>query len=154
MADEADLCLTVLGQQDRIVYANAGFTKMLGFERAEAAGQPLGKLLTDDDLRAHRSFGASVPKDQRFQEEFFARTKAGEPMWLSGLFRRVFDGTGEVQATAVLLQDVTESRVAGAAARRAGLHRIRRVAERTRRVDLPSRRGSHAGRHLLDPPGR
>jgi diguanylate cyclase (GGDEF)-like protein/PAS domain S-box-containing protein len=111
MADEADLCLAVLGRQDRIVYANAGFTKLLGFERAEAMDQPLGKLLTENDLRAHRYFGANVPKDQRFQEEFFARTKAGESMWLSGLFRRVFDQSGEAQATAVLLQDITESRI-------------------------------------------
>jgi diguanylate cyclase (GGDEF)-like protein/PAS domain S-box-containing protein len=111
MADEADLCLAVLGPQDRVVYSNAGFTKMLGFERAEAAGQPLGKFLTDDELRAHRCFGAAVPHEQRFQEEFFARTKSGEPLWLSGLFRRVFDPAGSIQATAVLLQDVTESRL-------------------------------------------
>jgi diguanylate cyclase (GGDEF)-like protein/PAS domain S-box-containing protein len=111
MADEADLCLAVLGPQDRVVYSNAGFTKMLGFARAEAAGQPLGKFLTDDELRAHRCFGAAVPKEERFQEEFFARAKNGEPLWLSGLFRRVFDPAGAVQATAVLLQDVTESRV-------------------------------------------
>ncbi len=110
LADEADLCLTVLGKQDRVVYSNAGFTKMLGFERTEAAGQPLGKLLTDDDLRALRTFGAGLTQE-RFQEEFFARTKAGEPMWLSGLFRRVFDANGEVLATAVLLQDVTEGRL-------------------------------------------
>jgi diguanylate cyclase (GGDEF)-like protein/PAS domain S-box-containing protein len=110
LADEADLCLTVLGKQDRVVYSNAGFTKMLGFERTEAAGQPLGKLLTDDDLRALRTFGAGLTQE-RFQEEFFARTKAGEPMWLSGLFRRVFDASGEVLATAVLLQDVTEGRL-------------------------------------------
>lgn len=111
LADEADLCLVVLDQQDRIFYTNAGFTKMLGFERAEAAGQQLGKLLTDDDLRAHRSFGVSVPQEQRFQEELFARTRAGEPLWLSGRFHRVFDEAGEVQATAGLLQDVTESRM-------------------------------------------
>src|SRR5215212_6273821 len=71
MADEADLCLAVLGRNDSIVYANAGFAKLLGF----------------------------------------ARTEGGEPMWLSGLFRRVFDAAGEVQATAVLLQDITEGRV-------------------------------------------
>src|SRR4029079_18279040 len=35
----------------------------------------------------------------------------GEPMWLSGLFRRVFDSMGAVQATAVLLQDIPESRL-------------------------------------------
>lgn len=111
LADEADLCLAVLGPQDRVIYANTGFTKMLGFERAEALGQPLGKLLTDDDLRAHRCFGASTPTVQRFHEECFARTGSGEPLWLYGLFRRVFDAAGEVQATAVLLQDVTEARL-------------------------------------------
>jgi diguanylate cyclase (GGDEF)-like protein/PAS domain S-box-containing protein len=112
MADEADLCLTVLGTQDRIVYTNAGFTKMLGFERADAAGQPLAKLLTEDDLRTLRCFGANVPpQHERFQEEFLAKTQAGEPLWLSGLFRRVFDPNGDVIATAVLLQDVTEGRL-------------------------------------------
>lgn len=112
MADEADLCLMVLGPQDRVVYANAGFCKMFGFERAEAAGQPLGKLLTDDDLRALRCFGANVPPtQQRFQEQFLAKTKDGELLWVNGLFRRLFDAAGEVQVTAVLLQDATDGRL-------------------------------------------
>lgn len=111
LADEAALCVVILGAQDRVVYTNAGFTKMLGFEHAEASGQPLGRLLTDDELRAHRCFGAAVPHEQRFQEEFYARTRDGEPMWISGLFRRVFDDAGEVQATAVLLEDITERRI-------------------------------------------
>jgi len=111
MADEAELCLVVLGKQDVIGYTNAGFTKLLGFERAEAAGQSLGKLLTDDDLLAHRCFGANVPRETRFREEFLARTRTGELLWVQGLFRRMFDPSGEVQATAVLLQDITESRL-------------------------------------------
>jgi diguanylate cyclase (GGDEF)-like protein/PAS domain S-box-containing protein len=111
MADETDLCLVVLGKNDVITYTNAGFTKMLGFERAEAAGQSLGKLLTDDDLRARRCFGADAPQQTRFQEDFLARTRSGELLWVQGLFRRVFDAAGEVQITAVLLQDVTESRL-------------------------------------------
>ena len=112
MADEADLCLTVLGpQQDRIVYTNAGFTKMLGFERAEAAGQPLGKLLTEDDLRAHRTFGANVPNAAALPGRVLRQDQGRRADVALGLFRRVFDEAGEAQATAVLLQDITESRI-------------------------------------------
>lgn len=111
LAGETDLCLIILDERDRIVFANGGFSRKFGFERDECTGQPLGKLLAEDDLRAHRRFGQAVPQNEKFEEQFLARTRTGEAIWISGLFRRVTDAHGDFRFTAALLQDVTESRI-------------------------------------------
>ena len=107
LADQADLCLVVIDADDRIIYTNAGFSKLLGYDRAATRGQYLRKLLTGEDLHPRRRFGADAPQQLTFQERLFARTQDGNQIWITGAFRRVFDDAGNVRCTAGMLLDVT-----------------------------------------------
>jgi diguanylate cyclase (GGDEF)-like protein/PAS domain S-box-containing protein len=107
LADQADLCLVVMDADDRVIYSNAGFSKLLGFDRHAARGQNLRSLLTGDDLPPRRRFGADVPKDVTFQERLFVRTRDGNQIWITATFRRVFDSDGRIRCTAGMLLDVT-----------------------------------------------
>ena len=109
LADQADVCLVVMDADDRIVYTNAGFSKLLGYDRTTARGQHLAKLLTGEDLRPRRRLGADAPQQVTFQERLFARTQDGNQIWITGAFRRVFDDAGNVRCTAGMLIDVTGS---------------------------------------------
>ena len=110
LADQADLCLVVMDADDRIVYSNAGFSKLLGFDRQAARGQHLRKLLTGDDLPPRRRFGAdALPHQLTFQERMFVRTRDGSQIWVAGTFRRIFDSDGGIRCTAGMLRDVTDS---------------------------------------------
>ncbi len=111
LADQADLCLVVMDADDRIIYTNAGFAKLLGYDRSATRGQHLGKLLTGEDLRPRRRFGADAPQQVTFQERLFARTQDGNQIWITGAFRRVFDDAGNVRCTAGMLLDVTGSAI-------------------------------------------
>jgi diguanylate cyclase (GGDEF)-like protein/PAS domain S-box-containing protein len=108
-AGQADLCLVVMDADDRIIYSNAGFFKLLGYDPATARGQHLGWLLTGEDLRPRRRFGADVPNQTTFHEKLFIRTRDGRQIWIAGAFRRVFDEAGHVRCTAGMLQDITDS---------------------------------------------
>lgn len=108
-AGQADLCLVVIDADDRIIYSNAGFLKLLGYEPEAARGQHLGWLLTGEDLRPRRRFGADVPDQLVFHEKLFVRTRDGNQIWIAGAFRRAFDANGKVRCTAAMLQDITDS---------------------------------------------
>ncbi|KQW21875.1 hypothetical protein ASC80_00200 [Afipia sp. Root123D2] len=117
LADEADLCLVMLDERDRVIYSNAGFTKMLGYEHADARGKNLRRLLTGADLQPGQRLGADVPHQVTFREKFFTRTPDGNQIWIAAAFRRVFNADGTVRCTAGMLRDVTDS----------GIHAMQRV---------------------------
>jgi diguanylate cyclase (GGDEF)-like protein/PAS domain S-box-containing protein len=108
-AGQADLSLVVMDADDRIIYSNAGFSKLLGYDPEAARGQHLGWLLTGEDLRPRRRFGADAANQLIFHEKLFVRTRDGNQIWVQGAFRRAFDDAGKVLCTAAMLQDITDN---------------------------------------------
>ena len=110
----SDSAMLLAGPDQRIQYANAGFTRMTGYEPAEVIGKRLLEVLagrdTDpqqvDDIR-HRV----MQPGGGLQKEVLCYSRTGRPMWISGMVNPVFGADGKLQHVVHVLSDVTVAKL-------------------------------------------
>ncbi|MDZ7790418.1 MAG: PAS domain S-box protein [Xanthomonadales bacterium] len=120
--------VTIFGQSpgqaaQRIIYVNAAFEKMTGYDRSEVIGQEPGFLRgekTDPDVV--EAFGAALAAGSKFQSEAWYYRKSGEPFLMHIEVTPETDAAGEVTHFIVVQADVTERRIR--ARRRRDLERV------------------------------
>jgi diguanylate cyclase (GGDEF)-like protein/PAS domain S-box-containing protein len=108
-AVESDSAMLLAGADQRIQYANAGFTRMMGYAAAEVVGQRLIDVLAgrDTDPEMIHEIHHRVLEPGGQQKEVLAYTRAGRPLWISGMVNPVFDAAGRLLHVVYVLSDIT-----------------------------------------------
>ena len=110
-ADTADAAVIVNDQQARILYVNAGFTRMLGWQADEVLGQNVIALLLPDlrqpTLKALR---ATLRAGQSAGSERIAIGKNGQRRWVRIDSRPVVDEHDGQRYTVSVLTDITDAK--------------------------------------------
>ncbi|MDB5848901.1 MAG: hypothetical protein JWP29_2653 [Rhodoferax sp.] len=108
-AVESDSAMLLAGPDQRIQYANAGFTRMMGYEDHEVIGQRLIDVLSgpDTDPQLIHEIHHRVLQPGGQHKEVLSYTRAGRPLWISGIVNPVFDTAGRLQHVVYVLSDVT-----------------------------------------------
>ncbi|MFZ5730922.1 MAG: ATP-binding protein [Pseudomonadota bacterium] len=102
----------------RLVWINPGFTRLTGYEAADAIGRtPCELILSADDQAEHRAAIISrLERREGFRIEISARNRAGEPLWADADFQPVGEPGGGFVLTLVDIRQVREAQRRGEAA--------------------------------------
>ena len=96
VADGTDNSVTITDADGLCIYANAGFTKLTGYQAADIIGRKPGALLQGQhtDKATVARIRAGLQAQAAFQEQILNYTKQGEPYWISLSVNPVFDARG------------------------------------------------------------
>jgi diguanylate cyclase (GGDEF)-like protein/PAS domain S-box-containing protein len=111
-AHGTDRAVAIMDTGGRIVFANAGFTKMFGFTREEVIGAPMLTLLGRQDIPPEtvKRVRAELAAGRAFEEETVARTKDGRMLFLSSQLNLVRDPGSGAAYTMLVVSNITESK--------------------------------------------
>jgi diguanylate cyclase (GGDEF)-like protein/PAS domain S-box-containing protein len=109
VADHSGSAITITGADRRMVYVNAGFTQMLGYEASEALGRHVKDLLygphTDAEVIDATRNAALAGRSLQAEAMFYA--KNGRPLWVSITMNPVRDTQGRLENMVTVLVDIT-----------------------------------------------
>jgi diguanylate cyclase (GGDEF)-like protein/PAS domain S-box-containing protein len=111
LADEADICVILLDEHDRVIYTNAGCMKLLGYALTDMQGQTLTQLLGFDESLAQERLRAGVPHREQSQHEALVRTRDGDLIWVRARVRPSLDAEGKFLGLGMYLQDITDDKI-------------------------------------------
>jgi diguanylate cyclase (GGDEF)-like protein/PAS domain S-box-containing protein len=116
--NESDSAMIVTCPRARVVYINAGVTRLLGYELDDLKGRQADEILlgpdSDPKVTAHlRSIVDLPPTDQRGREQFdvLVYGKSGKPVWVSALLGPVYDAAGQLTNYVATLVDITQTKI-------------------------------------------
>lgn len=93
----------------RLIWANAAFERLTGYEEHEYLGQRPGDLLQgpETDPSTVRRISRQLASHEAVDVEILNYTKSGEPYWLNMLINPVFDDSGKLTHFISIQQDIT-----------------------------------------------
>ncbi|APW37714.1 hypothetical protein RD110_11315 [Rhodoferax koreense] len=105
--------MLLAGPDQRLQFANAGFTRMFGYTEAEVIGHRLIDVLAgrDTDPALIHEIHHRVPSPGGHHNEVLVYTRAGRPLWVSGLVNPVFDDAGRLLHLVYVLSDITLAKI-------------------------------------------
>jgi len=111
--NETANAVVITGPDSRILYVNAGFTRMMGYELAEARGRIPSELLAGHhtDPHAIEYARSHVVSQQDFHVEVLIYDKQGRPMWISAVINPVFDEDGRLKNMVAVYTDITHTKM-------------------------------------------
>lgn len=113
VSNETDNSVIITDARGLIEYVNPGFTKLTGYEIAEAIGKKPGDILqgpmTDPDTvnQIREKLDAREP----FYEEILNYDKEGEACWIALAINPVFDEAGELTKFVSIQTNITETKL-------------------------------------------
>ena len=107
-ANETDNAVIVTGREGRILYVNAGFSRMFGWNAEQALGRYPSELLQvpQASVRRWRQAGAGL-----FRSEELVRDLIGRPLWCSVVANPILDARGQPVNSVMLLTDITHTKL-------------------------------------------
>ena len=107
-ANETDNAVIVTGREGRILYVNAGFSRMFGWNAEQAQGRYPSELLQvpQASVRRWRQAGAGL-----FRSEELVRDLIGRPLWCSVVANPILDARGQPVNSVMLLTDITHTKL-------------------------------------------
>lgn len=122
--DETDNAVLITDAQGIVCYANAGFTRMLGYATSEVIGKsadvPFGEAPLDEladgapavDVKHALSGCFVAARDGRgCHREVLVRTAQRQPLWVSIVTNPILDAHGKLVNAVVLFTDITQSKI-------------------------------------------
>ncbi len=112
IADEIDSAVLVVDADWRIVYANAGLTRMLGFTPGEMAGKTPAELLAGEftDPAVMHRLQTPRPTAATERHEALVYARCGSPLWVSATVRHLGRADGAQHHGIVILSDITQKK--------------------------------------------
>lgn len=113
VAEHTDDAVMITGADGLIQWVNPGFSRMLGYDLAEACGRRPEDLLfatEDQTARSRQEFVREIRAGRPIDQERMARTKRGTPIWLKREIRAVRDGGNVVTNYVAVMTNITERR--------------------------------------------
>ena len=113
VADRSDSAIIVTGPDLRITYVNAGFTRLLGHDGAQALGQRPVELLggPHTDRRTIGAMRAFTATGRELQTEVLIYTRDGRPLWVSAMINPVRGAEGALEHVVCVLTDITHTKM-------------------------------------------
>ena len=111
--NHTDSAAVVTTPDGRVVYANEGFTQMLGYKMSEM----LGKRPTDFVVGPYSDFGtvsdirAKVGAHLSFKTKILVYSKSGHPLWILATVNPVFDARGVCKNVVGIWTDITSTKI-------------------------------------------
>ena len=102
----------ITGKDNTVIWANAAFTKITGYEFDDMIGKTPGQVLqgpdTSDETRLYMR--DKIEKREAFEAEVLNYTKLGKLYWIYLQATPIFDDDGEFKYFIAIESDVTEAR--------------------------------------------
>ena len=104
--------VVITGKDNTVIWANAAFTKITGYEFDDMIGKTPGQVLqgpkTSDSTRLYMR--NKIEKREAFEAEVLNYTKQGKLYWIYLQATPIFDDDGEFKYFIAIESDVTEAR--------------------------------------------
>ena len=122
----------ITGPNGRLEYVNAKFTEITGYTAREALGR-LPRILDPDKIsqEEHEERWSVIRSGKEWRGEFQNRKKNGEPFWESVSISSIKNETGTISHFVLVMEDITERKLAEQKLREWNEKLEQRVAERT-----------------------
>ncbi|MEF7617049.1 GGDEF and EAL domain-containing protein [Aquincola sp. MAHUQ-54] len=112
VADATDNAVIIGDGQWRILYVNAGFTRMFGWTLEEAAGRaPIALLAPQMSAAFTEAFRAALQAGQPVRREEIVQGRDGQRYWASVLTNPVMAADGTLLNTVSVLTDITRAKM-------------------------------------------
>lgn len=105
----SDNAIVLSDKWRNVVYVNAGFTRLFGFEPQEVLGRYLSSVLfgPHSDPRLLDDIRDNVAADGHFRVETLLYNKQGHPMWVSMVINASSEASGGPGGSITVLTDIT-----------------------------------------------
>jgi diguanylate cyclase (GGDEF)-like protein/PAS domain S-box-containing protein len=111
--NETDNAVIITDDQNRIVFHNIGFTRMLGFQARQVIGERPHELFAD-----HPSFVRSIERchdellqGRSFHTEELIHDMHDQPLWMSAVVNPILDASGKLINAVCVMTDITNTKV-------------------------------------------
>jgi diguanylate cyclase (GGDEF)-like protein/PAS domain S-box-containing protein len=110
--NESNSAVYITDSAARIIFINATFTSMLGYDLADVLGKRAREVLGSTHYREadYTKLWADLSRGRSVQEEVRTRDKYGREVWLTLVLRPVFADDSSFKHLVGILEDTTESR--------------------------------------------
>jgi two-component system, sensor histidine kinase and response regulator len=109
IAERTDNSVVLTDAAGKILWVNAGFTRMTGYALAEIAGKTPGSVLQgpETSLETVRHMHSQLAKGEGFQVELVNYAKDGRKYWLASEVQPIRDESGQVTNFMAIQIDIT-----------------------------------------------
>ncbi|PAS96744.1 MAG: bifunctional diguanylate cyclase/phosphodiesterase [Candidatus Dactylopiibacterium carminicum] len=110
--DAADASIVMCDQAWRIVYVNAGFTRMFGWSQEDVIGrEPVALLGAHLFTEGGEDAVTGLPRGQTVHREEIVHGRDDQRYWVSIATQPVLDSRGSLQQTVSLISDITRPKL-------------------------------------------
>jgi diguanylate cyclase (GGDEF)-like protein/PAS domain S-box-containing protein len=111
--NETDNAVIITDDDNRIVFHNIGFTRMLGFQAQQVIGKKPHELFAN-----HPNFVKSIERCHRellqgrsFHTEELIHNMHDQPLWMSAVVNPILDPSGKLVNSVCVMTDITNTKV-------------------------------------------
>ena len=110
IAARTDNAVVLTDAQAKVVWVNAGFTRLTGYTLEETSGKSPGSLLQgpETDPATVRHMRGQLSKGEGFKVEIINYTKGGRKYWLASEVQPIRDEAGRIINFMAIQSDITE----------------------------------------------
>ncbi len=110
IAARTDNAVVLTDAKGKVVWVNAGFTRLTGYTLEETLGKSPGSLLQgpETDLATVRYMHSQLSKGEGFKAEIVNYTKTGRKYWLASEVQPIRDEVGQIINFMAIQSDITE----------------------------------------------
>ncbi|HEV7719314.1 MAG TPA: EAL domain-containing protein [Arsenicitalea sp.] len=111
-ANETDRVVLITDAQRKIIYVNAAFSEMFGYERAEVMGKTSAEVFAvrNSDPETLRHLKRRTDSAMPFQEDVLSRDKFGREIWVSLTVNPILNAAGTIQNVVCVINNVSEGK--------------------------------------------
>lgn len=111
--NETDNAVIITDDQNRIVFHNTGFTRMLGFQSHQALGKRPSELFSSHPqvVRSIERCHEEVSAGRSFHTEDLIHDLHEQPLWMSAVVNPILDASGKLINAVCVMTDITNTKV-------------------------------------------
>lgn len=105
-----DLCIVIADASGRIIWVNASFTRMCGYNSDELIGKKPGHILSGPmtDRSPRSVLNRAISQGAKVQTRIVNYNKAGKPYWADIHLEPIHDSKGQIRGYISIEKDVTK----------------------------------------------
>ena len=105
-----DLCLVIADASGRIIWVNASFTRMCGYNSDELIGKKPGHILSGNltDKSPRSVLNRAISQGMKVTTRIVNYNKAGQPYWADIHLEPIHDSKGQISGYISIEKDVTK----------------------------------------------
>jgi PAS domain S-box-containing protein len=105
-----DLCVVIADASGRIVWVNASFTRMCGYNSDELIGKKPGHILSGNltDKSPRSVLNRAISQGMKVHTRIVNYNKAGQPYWAEIHLEPIHDSKGQISGYISIEKDVTK----------------------------------------------